>query len=263
MAALCRTFFAGNAASNSENLDIDCLYDRISVLLHWSTGLYRLGPHRPYAVFTLLKVWLQAHNSTQGKIHHVDMFVLLFRWLDTSPAARKSENVQAIRITFGEMIRSGLFSYTQYLNALIARGETARSRQPDTAISHHLELLRGMPFFVEASPLRQQRLIALCGDDVEQQMQLIEQEDLLSAEFRAEVLRFVPELFDDGSRRVLRPEGPIDVSGVQQESATSSSVFRDSSPERLSRYLYVQARFWLFPVVVSKIRSVHQMTSSP
>lgn len=195
MAELAKSFFDGTSAPTSSALDHDRFQEKVHILLSWAMSLFMLGAHRPYAVCTLLKLWhddrvafLQQSQSQPT----IDMFPSLYSWLDTSAPARNTSNVLAIGITFGELTRSGLFSYGRYLQTLISRGHTARS---SSRASHHLAILRALPIFVEAKDLLQQRRLALCGDDPEQRLADEEQEKQQLEQYREEVKEYVPEIF--------------------------------------------------------------------
>jgi mediator of RNA polymerase II transcription subunit 12 len=199
MTKLCKSFFDGSSSPTSPSLDPKRLEEKIFILLNWAMGLYQLGIHRPYGVYTLLKMWSEQRYeyvaTASAPTPPVDLFPHLYNWLDNSVAAKKESNVQAIGITFGEFTRQGLFSYGRFLQALIARGHTARSR-PNGPVSHHLALLSAMPIFVQAKDLLQQRRIALSGDDMEQRRADEAAETAALQAFKDEVEEYIPEIFD-------------------------------------------------------------------
>ncbi|RXK36282.1 hypothetical protein M231_06418 [Tremella mesenterica] len=240
MPDLCRSFFDNNSAPNSPSLDVHRLQDKIFTLLNWSMGLFQLGTHRPYAVYTLLKLWVEARDANSTRSTSMDLFSFLYTWLDTSSAAKKAENIPAIGITFGELIRAGLFSYGRYLQSLIARGHTARSRTHQSPTSHHLGILRALPIFVDTKDLLQQRRIALCGDDrkLRQQDQL--EEERTEEAYIEEVKSYVPEIW--GYRRYGK-----------SASYRNAISHRLPSAARVSRYIYVHARFRVFPAAVEHL----------
>lgn len=197
MNELCRSFFDGGAAPDALVLDEAKFEDKVFILLNWSMGLYHLGIHRPYATYTMLRIWTDNRDefiARSPRAHPVDLFPILYKWLDVSPAARKQRNVQAIGITFGEFTRAGLYSYSRYLQTLIAHGHTVRSR-PQGPRSHHLDLLSAMPIFVVANDLLQQRRIALSGDSLEQRVKDEAAEREAMDAFREECKEYVPELY--------------------------------------------------------------------
>ncbi|OCF32517.1 hypothetical protein I316_05697 [Kwoniella heveanensis BCC8398] len=237
MIDLTKSFFDGTSSASLNNPDILKLEEKIFILLNWAMGLFQLGSHRPYAVYTILKHWHnqhEEHQSKQPRPHVIEFFPILYKWLDTSAAARKEENVHAIGITIGELTRQGIFSYGQYLQALISKGQTARSSGGTGRKSHHLALLKAMPIFVVAKDLLHQRRIALCGDDLEARKREENDETQLMDQFKDEVMEYVPEVF--GLKRYKRSAELREV--LDYQLPTSS---------KMSRYLYVQARFWLAP----------------
>ncbi|WRT64690.1 uncharacterized protein IL334_001624 [Kwoniella shivajii] len=227
MLELTRSFFDGNSSATSASPDMTRLEDKIFILLNWAMGLFQLGSHRPYAVYTILKHWHEQQEERQAKQSNpnvVDLFPLLYKWLDTSAAARKEENVQAIGITIGEITRQGMFSYGRYLETLIAKGQTARGCAHGQSSSHHLPLLRAMPIFVVAKDLVHQRRIALCGDDTELKMRDEAEETMLMDQFREEVIEYIPELFGY-TRFWLAPGAGAFLTGDNERSAMNASTF--------------------------------------
>ncbi|WWD21578.1 hypothetical protein CI109_106064 [Kwoniella shandongensis] len=237
MAELTRSYFDGASSATTNTLDMVKLEEKVFILINWAMGLFQLGSHRPYAVYTLLKHWHEQHEqhqSKQARPQVIDLFYLLYKWLDTSAAAHKEENAQAIGITFGELIRRGLFSYGRYLQSLIAKGQTARSVRPGQGKSHHLALLRVMPIFVEAKDLTQQRRIALCGDDAGlRAREDVEEEEVIQS-FKEEVQEYVPEIFGYTLR--------------------DSVDYQMPSTSQMTRYLYVRARFWIAPAATARLK---------
>nr|KIR49643.1 hypothetical protein I312_00731 [Cryptococcus bacillisporus CA1280] len=250
MRQLTLLFFDGAASPTCSPVDLVKFEEKVFTLLNWSMGLYQLGAHRPYAVYTLLKHWHEqqeehqqassssssaaASSSSHAKLakrQHIDLFEVVYKWLDTAPAARNQDNVRAIGITIGELTRRGMFSYGRYLQTLIANGQTARNlRSPSDKRSHHLALLKSMPIFVMAKDLFQQRRIALSGDDLEvRRRDELEEEGVLAA-FEERVKEYVPEVYG------LKSYG-------QSEALKTMVHYEIPTSSQLTRYLYVYARF--------------------
>jgi mediator of RNA polymerase II transcription subunit 12 len=254
MTELCKSFFDGSASPYSATLDQARFEEKVFILCNWAMGLFNLGGHRPYAVGTLLRLWHDERDrylSKNPSIKPIDLFVPLYNWLDGSLAARRAENVLAVGITFGEFTRSGLFSYGRYLQSLIACGHTARLQQGPS--SHHLALLRAMPIFVEAEALLEQRRLALCGDDpAVRQADKIQEEEAMEA-YKEEIREYIPEVF--GYSR-SRHGGSADVERYGRSSALRESIeHRLVTPISLTRYLFLQARFWLSPACHEHLKS--------
>jgi len=193
MAELCKSFFNGSSSPSSSSIDEAQLEGKVFILLNWAMGLFTLGNHRAYGVYTLHNLWVEQYNEQP----HLpfDFFPILYAWLDTAAASKQEENAIAIGIVYGELTRQGLFSYGRYLQNLIAHGHTTRSRKEDSARSHHLALLSAMPMFVEAKDLLKQRRLALCGDDVEQCLRDEEEDELALEQSKEEAREYLPEIF--------------------------------------------------------------------
>ena len=138
MSDLCKSFFDSSASPTSPALDLDRFQEKVYILLGWAMSLFTLGVHRPYAICTLLKLWHDERTAYLAKGNgqtDIDVFPALYNWLDTSAPARNSNNVLAIGITFGELTRSGMFSYGRYIRTLIAQGKTARCAESGSPIT--------------------------------------------------------------------------------------------------------------------------------
>ena len=190
MSELCKSFFDGSASPTSPTLDQDRFQEKVYILLAWAMSLFTLGAHRPYAICTLLKLWHDERTAYLAKGPEIDVFPAMYNWLDTSAPARNPSNVLAIGITFGELTRSGFFSYGRYIRTLIAQGKTARCGR-----SHHLGILRALPIFVKGNDLMYQRRMALSGDDWELCERDERQETQQMEAFKEEVHEYVPEIF--------------------------------------------------------------------
>lgn len=261
MTELCRSFFDGGSSPTANVIDETKLEDKVFMVLNWSMGLRNLGIHRPYGAYTLLRIWADQREIFLARRHAAhskngyarpssfipDLFPVLYKWLDTSIAAKKPRNVQAIGITFGEFTRQGLFSYSRYMQTLIAYGQTARAK-PNGPRSHHLDLLRAMPIFVEANDLLQQRRMALSGDSPEQRWRDEAEEQAVIQAFREECMEYVPELYgfsESGLFRVLSLEL------TQAETYGRSAEYKNEidhpmpSTDDMTRFVFLQARFEL------------------
>jgi mediator of RNA polymerase II transcription subunit 12, fungi type len=110
--------------------------NKLDVLLTWSIALSQCGDHRPYVACTLLARWkaketLRARRKGQQSLVFTPEETLqhsLFDWLDESDAARKhEETLHGVANLFGQLIHLGLFSYSRFVQKLMARGETGRA----------------------------------------------------------------------------------------------------------------------------------------
>lgn len=220
MSDLCKSIFDANSSPSASSIDKDRLEGKVFILLNWAMGLFALGNHRFYAVYTLLKLWSEQYDEHRPK--PFDFFPILYKWLDTSPAARKDDNTLAIGITYGELTRQGIFSYGRYLQTLIAYGHTARSRSSDHRPSHHLAILRALPIFAKAKDLLHQRRIALCGADVELRLQDEMEEEQAMEAFKEDVREYVPEIFGwSESRKTYQAYKQSAMAGVRRSETRS------------------------------------------
>ncbi|WVQ75963.1 hypothetical protein IAR50_005599 [Cryptococcus sp. DSM 104548] len=234
MVALTNSYFDSTSSSSHLPLDLPKIEEKVFNLLNWSMGQFQLGAHRPYAVYTLLKHWHDQHETFQNRQSRpqvVDLFDVVYKWMDTSSAAREEDNVQAIGITVGELTRRGMFSYGRYLQILIANGYTARNQRPDgSGVSHHLALLKVLPIFVMAKDLLQQRRIALSGDNMDTRRQDEEEEERIIELHREQIKEYIPELFG--------------LSYYEHSDELKAHIdYRLPSSSRMTRYLYVYSRF--------------------
>lgn len=107
--------------------DTETFTNKLDMLLTWSITPHQYGDHRPYAVATLLSRWVDRSEDRalrRGFPPPDEMLQdHLFDWLDTSNVVTDAANVTAMTIMFGELIGRGIFSYSKYIQRLIARGE--------------------------------------------------------------------------------------------------------------------------------------------
>lgn len=85
------------------------------------------GDHRPYAAVTLISFWRErAENRALRRGRESPGEFLqdqLFEWLDSSDVAADAPNLPSVALLFGQFVKHDLFSYAQYVQRLIARGE--------------------------------------------------------------------------------------------------------------------------------------------
>jgi mediator of RNA polymerase II transcription subunit 12, fungi type len=104
---------------------------KLDTLLTWSVTPLQYGDYRPYAAATLLRVWRDRTEArtTPRDIMLPEEFVQdhLFDWLDGSDVATSEANIRMVAFVFGNLVEYGLFSYANYIQRLIARGEPGLS----------------------------------------------------------------------------------------------------------------------------------------
>ncbi|KAI0829604.1 hypothetical protein BC628DRAFT_1314187 [Trametes gibbosa] len=166
---------------------------KLDFLLTWSVTPLQYGDHRPYAAACLLQIWRNKAEerairrdapSPDGQIQD-----LLFDWLDSSDVAGDPGNLPAVALLFGQLAKHGLFSFGQYMQRLIARGETGISFSQEEG-SRHRQFLRWIPLHDAEASVISQRKVILYGFRVRETP-----EDVNEREIRREFRALVPEIF--------------------------------------------------------------------
>ncbi|GAC95724.1 RNA polymerase II mediator [Pseudozyma hubeiensis SY62] len=189
---------------------------RIETILTWACTDRRSGVVRQYLAATLIEKirfgvsWEESSEESDQvslpafdlddhskKTRKINVEPMLIKWLgdvetslnqkagEASDPARSTllatVDVSAIVVLVGELARRGVFSYTKYLQRLIARGMTTAPSSGSTehAISTgdgapapaatsrdslHLRLLRSLPLYDQPASVYQQRKQAIYGD---------------------------------------------------------------------------------------------------
>ncbi|KAF9335702.1 RNA polymerase II mediator complex subunit [Podila minutissima] len=166
---------------------------KVNTLCEWAITNSRYGLHRIYLVGTLLSVWKESpilsashisadekgsrlqsallefldrymggstlshhlsHSHTQGHHHHQ---------LSHNPDQGIEETHDAIARLFGNLIHSRLFSYQQYLQRLIARGDLQPSKRGEESTLRHLKYLQSFPLHNPQPHQLNQRRVVLFG----------------------------------------------------------------------------------------------------
>ena len=104
---------------------------KLDFLLTWSVTPLQYGDHRPYAAACLLQLWRNraADRAVRRDAPSPDEPIqsLLFQWLHMSEVAGDASNLPAVALLFGQLVKYGLFSFGEYMQHLIARGEEGLS----------------------------------------------------------------------------------------------------------------------------------------
>ncbi|KAF8532506.1 hypothetical protein JB92DRAFT_3138291 [Gautieria morchelliformis] len=173
--------------------DTDAFTNKLDMLLTWSITRHQYGDHRPYAVATLLSQWVD--NSEDRALRRglppPDEMLQdrLFDWIDTSKAITDAANLAAMSVMFGELIGCGIFSYSKYIQRLIARGEKGL-RADEAPPSRHRPLLRSLPLVYPSPSLANQRKVALYGISYR-----VSPEESKEKDLRCLLRACLPELF--------------------------------------------------------------------
>lgn len=122
--------------SNGEaDFTSDLFWDRAYVLLDWSVTPLQYGDHRIYAVANVLRQYKEKLDEQltlrdpSGPRGDALFQIRLFEWLDTSRVVGELENQRTVAPLLGQLFKLELFSYTQYVQRLIARGDVGLGPQ--------------------------------------------------------------------------------------------------------------------------------------
>ncbi|KZT58942.1 hypothetical protein CALCODRAFT_549965, partial [Calocera cornea HHB12733] len=192
--------------------------DQLKLLLTWAVSRFQYGDHRPYAVASILRKWmddakLQAIRQ-KVKVKPAEMLQdRLFLWLHNYPAHSLQSDMPAIAILIGELIRRGVFSYARYVQELVARGELEGS--PGEEPSRHVEVIRQTPLI---KTWEAQELLHKTSLFDRQLHTTPEDSDMMS--MQREIVTSLPELFASSSDPISAESNfPIVLSGSRYEQA--------------------------------------------
>ncbi|KAL6308224.1 hypothetical protein BKA93DRAFT_726196 [Sparassis latifolia] len=229
---MCSVIFFEDGTENSSSFT-----RKLDLLLTWSVTSLQYGDHRPYAAACLLREW--RNKAGERAIRHdaesPDQFLQdqLFDWLDTSEVASESSNLPAVSLLFGQLVKYQLYSYQDYIQRLIARGERGLSFGQDC--SRHRDFLRWIPLHNTSPSLVSQRKVTLYGVRAREIP-----EDLHEREIRKEIRQVIPELF----------------AGVPDPGRTLATTIRSGCSTLLSSPRFEQVKTmkqWLLPVLKKSI----------
>ncbi|KAF8928477.1 RNA polymerase II mediator complex subunit [Dissophora ornata] len=158
---------------------------RVNTLCEWAITSSRYGHHRVYLAGTLLNIWRDSPMlSPRVPVHERSSQLqgALLEFLDSFNGTHNQasphqdmahqhhqqnnshgiEDTQdAIARLFGNLIHDRLFSYQQYLQRLIARGDLQPSKRGQESTLRHLKYLQSFPLHKEAQAhhLNQRRVV--------------------------------------------------------------------------------------------------------
>ncbi|KAJ3559369.1 hypothetical protein NM688_g388 [Phlebia brevispora] len=149
--------FSGNSDIDSISYFDACLDDpacfarKLDILLTWSVTPLQFGDHRGYVAATLLQSYsdrAEERAIRRGRDPPEDVIQdHLFEWLDSSKAAGDATTLPNVAVLYGQLLKRGIFSYPQYIQRLIARGEQGLLVTEVRAMMGLLGLLRLMGSF--------------------------------------------------------------------------------------------------------------------
>ncbi|CCF49558.1 putative Mediator of RNA polymerase II transcription subunit 12 [Ustilago hordei] len=283
---------------------------RVETILTWACTDRRIGVARQYLAATLIEKirfgvsWQEtSEGSDQLSLpafdfeHHakktrkINVEPMLIKWLgdveatlnmgtDNSPSELRAGllatiELSSIVVLTGELARRGVFSYTKYLQRLIARGMTtapssskeddneaaALASAPPPALgsaasrdSLHLRLLRSLPLYDQPASVYQQRRQAIYGDRTKETY-----EDAAQRRALRQLQSFLPFAFAE------TPDSGIEIPAIAtmctSAAPPSSGDIDDTNPnEALSRLWsasrYVRCKIFrtdLVPAVSARI----------
>ncbi|GLB37302.1 putative transcription mediator complex subunit Med12 [Lyophyllum shimeji] len=225
------------------------LSEKLDMLLTWSVTPLQYGDHRPFAAVTLIHNWrAQAGDrATRRDFRPPDEFLQdrLFHWLDSSDVAGHPDNIRAVSLLFGKLVKQELFSYASYIQRLIARGEAGLSSTAESR-SRHGEFLRWIPLSKSTSSLISQRKATLYGARTREMP-----EDANERDIRREIRAVLPHVFGG--------EASVPVTPISTSALLSSCYLLVNS----TRFEQVRTfRQWLLPILRKHISSQEPRTNA-
>ncbi|KAG0201412.1 RNA polymerase II mediator complex subunit [Mortierella sp. GBA30] len=179
--------------SSSQRLDA-IWKARVNTLCEWAITNSRYGHHRVYLVGTLLNIWLESPTLSAHIPPHertIRLQSALLEFLDSFNGHHHSsahsqatghgheqhhnhhgqeDTLDAVARLYGNLIHDHLFSYQQYLQRLIARGDLQPSKRGQESTLRHLKYLQSFPLHRGALPhhFNQRRVVlfGVSGEDV-------------------------------------------------------------------------------------------------
>ncbi|TFY51580.1 hypothetical protein EVJ58_g10491, partial [Rhodofomes roseus] len=213
---------------------------KLDILLTWSVTSLQYGDHRPYAAACILEEWRRkaGERAIRHEAESPDQFIQdqVFDWLD------------------GHLVKQGLFSYQQYVQRLIARGEAGLSFGQG-GHSRHREFLRWTCLHTADASVIRQRKVTLYGVRARQTP-----EDEHEHQMRGELRRLLPEVFNGTGRSSLVgcSADPYHCEGQGRDAQSLATKFWESCPTLLSSPRYEQVRTireWFLPILRKHVSS--------
>lgn len=100
---------------------------KLEVLLTWSVTPLAFGNHRPLAAVTIIRYWRDRESDRASRRDDPPPCALLhdhiFQWLDQSDTAGDGRNLKMVALLFDLLVKYEIFSYSGYIQRLVARGE--------------------------------------------------------------------------------------------------------------------------------------------
>ncbi|KAF9107477.1 RNA polymerase II mediator complex subunit [Mortierella sp. AM989] len=175
-----------NAGPSSQRLE-GAWKSRVNTLCEWAITNSRYGHHRVYLAGTMLRIWcespllspripifertsrlqgallefLDSFNGTYHQASHSQDAGHNHHHLQQHSTHGNEDILDAITRLFGILIHDRLFSYQQYLQRLIARGDLQPSKRSQESTLRHLKYIQSFPLHKEAQAhhLNQRRVV--------------------------------------------------------------------------------------------------------
>ncbi|VDC06366.1 unnamed protein product [Peniophora sp. CBMAI 1063] len=204
---------------------------KVERLLTWAVTPLQFGDHRPYAAATLLQRWRERLVPRSRSRDQDTLQDLLFEFLDANEP--NAQSLPAIALLYGELVKSGLFSYELYIQRLIARCEPGLSFS-DVSGSRHRDYLRWIPLDKSTSAIIHQRKTILHGVRTRETP-----EENNEREMRREIRPLFPELFEGVEMGMIVEDSTVDL---------LSGCTKLLSAPRYEQVRVVKA--WLSPILI-------------
>ncbi|KIY53080.1 hypothetical protein FISHEDRAFT_69221 [Fistulina hepatica ATCC 64428] len=235
---------------------------QLNMLLTWSVSPVQYGDHRPFAAATLIRHWRSrtAERATRHNSPCPDGFLQdrLFDWLDDSDIAGDTTNLSIVALLYGKLIQFGLFSYSKYIQRLIARGEEGLAVNQEPA-SRHREFLRAFPLYDDPSKTcMHQRGYVLYGVAAAR----VNPEAPRASEIRKTIRQMLPHVFGGEPRssfvsmKSLQDEAHLVISASRFEQV---QIFRDWLVPILRQYIASQTNLEDLPNLVQTYSTVVEL----
>lgn len=117
--------------------------DKVNTLLNWAVSDCRNSQHRCYAVATLLRFYVSLQvkqkSTTKDTIKQA-VQEMIFVWLEGASSGRRDCDIPKL---LGELVRRRMFSYSSYIQHIIASGLMDNPKKKDI----HSNVLLNTPLF--------------------------------------------------------------------------------------------------------------------
>uniref|UniRef100_V5EY32 Mediator of RNA polymerase II transcription subunit 12 n=2 Tax=Kalmanozyma brasiliensis (strain GHG001) TaxID=1365824 RepID=V5EY32_KALBG len=295
----------GNHRHTKQERDDSVWAPRIETILSWACSDRRSGVARQYLAATLIEkirfgvTWEESSEETDQvslpafdlehhtkKTRKINVEPMLIKWLGDVEASLSpisdgvigashtsllaTIDVTAIVVLVGELARRGIFSYTKYLQRLIARGMTTASASsagndacavapPSSGSlsrdSLHLRLLRSLPLYDQPASVYQQRRQAIYGDRTKETY-----EDAVQRRALRQLQSFLPFAFVEQEEQQESADPPAASHPASVPEENGSGDLEQALSRLWSASRFVRCRIFrneLLPAVTTRIERIN------